>query len=103
MTPVAGPAPKKRKGTGRDDFEDAVLQHFKDRAEERRQNKREETDDDYFGLHVAAVLKKLPARSKALARLRIEQILLDAEFPEPHAPPPTPPSMQYSQYTSHYN
>ena len=90
---MPGPASKKKKGRGY--FDEAVLQHFKECAEERRRSKQEENDDDYFGRQVAVVLKKLPAIAKALARLRIEQTLLDAEFPDPHALP-QPPPMQYS-------
>ena len=77
---------KKRKMVVRDDFEEAMLQHLKERTEERK-NRKQDTDDDHFGRHVTSVLKRLPNRAKAVARLRIEQVLLDAEFPEPHAPP----------------
>ena len=43
----------------------------------------EDTDEDHFGCHIIAVLKRLPGHARAMARLRIEQVLLDAEFPEP--------------------
>ena len=85
---VPGPALKKRKT--KDVFEEAVLLHLH-KAEERRQSRQEKTDDDHFALHVGAVLKKLPPGQKAVARVKIEQILLDAEY---HGPS-TPPSIHY--------
>ena len=57
--------------------------HLKERAEERKRQQTEDTDEDHFGQHVTAVLKRLPGRARAVAKLRIEQILVDAEFPEP--------------------
>ena len=81
----------------KDDLEEAMLLHLKERAEERKRCRQaEDTDDDHFGRHVAAVLKRLPNRAKAMARLRIKQVLLDSEFPEPHAP-------LHMQYSSPYN
>ena len=61
----------------RDDFEEAMLQHLKERTEERK-NRKQDKDDDHFGRHVTSVFKRLPNRAKAVARLRIEQVLLDA-------------------------
>ena len=92
-TPPGSP-PKKRKMV-KDDFEETILLHFKERAEEKKQ-RRHETDDDHISRHVASMLKRLPNGAKAIARLRVEQLLLDVEFPEPH-----PPSLV--QYQSHYN
>ena len=40
------------------------------------------TEDDYFGRHVAEVLKRLPNTAKAIVRFRIEQVLMEGEFPE---------------------
>ena len=39
-----------------DEVEDAFLQHLREKAEERKK-RQEDTDDDHFGRHVAAVLK----------------------------------------------
>ena len=50
--------PKKRKMV-KDDFKEAILLHFKERAEEKKQCKHE-TDNDHFGHHVAFMLKRLP-------------------------------------------
>ena len=41
-----------------------------------------ETEEYYFGKHVAEVMMRLPNRAKATARLEIEKILLNAEFPD---------------------
>ena len=46
---------------------------------------KERADEDHFGKHVAATLKKLPNRARAMARLRIEEVFINAEFPEPEA------------------
>ena len=76
---------KKRKIVRVDEVEDAMLLYLKEQSEERARQKREETDEDHFGKHVAATLKKLPNRARAMARLRIEKVLIHAEFPEPEA------------------
>ena len=78
-----GPSRKKKK-TSTDPIEEALLQHLHEEAEERRRRVVvEDTDGDHFGRHVSSVLKRLPGHARAMARLRIEQVLLDAEFPEP--------------------
>ena len=52
-----GPPSKKR---NRDDFEEAMLLHLKEQAQERRQRREEEFDEDHFVRDVAAVLKRIP-------------------------------------------
>ena len=79
----AEPAPKRRKCT-RDDVDAAMLLHLQGQAERRKQQQ-ELTEDDLFGRHVACVLKRLNNRAKATARLQMEQVLMDCEFPEPRA------------------
>lgn len=37
-------------------------------------------EDDLFGLSVAATLKRLPPRSKAFAKLKIQEIMCEIEF-----------------------
>lgn len=39
-------------------------------------------EEELFGMHIAAVLRRLTNRQKAMARLRIQQVLTDVEFPE---------------------
>ena len=41
----------------------------------------QESEEDHFGRHVAAILKQLPERARTFACLQIEQPLLEAEFP----------------------
>ena len=89
-----GPPSKKR---NRDGFKEAMLLHLKEQAQERRRRREEELNEEHFGRHVAAVLKRLPNRVKATARHRIEQVLLDADFPERHAASDIPPT--YSNFS----
>ena len=45
--------------------------------------KTEETDEDiYFGQQIAATLCRFTPRQKAIAKLRMQQILVDTEFTE---------------------
>ena len=76
---------KKRKIVRVDEVEDAMRLYLKEQSEERARRKREETDEAHFGKHVAATRKKLPNRARAMARLRIEEVLINAEFTEPEA------------------
>ena len=49
------------------------------------QGRRKRRHEDHFGKHVAAKLKRLPNRTRAMAQLRIEEVLINAEFPKPEA------------------
>ena len=44
---------------------------------------REDTSDEdtLFGLQVAATLRRLTSKQKATAKIRIQQVLLEIEFP----------------------
>lgn len=44
-------------------------------------------EEELFGMHIAAVLRRLTNRQKAMARLKIQQVLTDVEFPETSLPP----------------
>lgn len=50
--------------------------------EERRTRRQQQSEDgeDHIGRHVAAVLRSLPARQRAVATLTIEQVLVDVRF-----------------------
>ena len=61
-----------------DEVEEEILKYI----DARRQH-REENDEELFGKHVAIVLQRLPHRERVMARLRFEQVLIDAKFPEP--------------------
>ena len=86
------PAPKKRKQAARNDIDDVLIRHLQEKSDARKQ-RQQETEDDHFGRHVAGVLKRLPNRMKAVARLQIEQVLMEVEFPEPES---------FQTYNSHY-
>ena len=51
--------------------------------QQRTKRKRyDELDEEtHFGLQVAATIRRFNPRQKALAKLRIEQVLVDVEFP----------------------
>ena len=73
------PPAKKKKSL--DEVDEALINHLKEKAEVRK-TRQQVTEDDHFGRHVAEVLKRLPNRAKAVAHFRIEQVLMEAEFPE---------------------
>ena len=64
------PGPKKRKQAARNDIDDVLIRHLQ--KSDARKQRQQETEDDHFGRHEAGVLKQLPNRMKAVARLRIE-------------------------------
>ena len=72
--------PRKRRKSPHE-LDDVLIRHLQERAEDRKK-RQEENEDDHFGWHVAGVLKRLPNRTKAMARMQIEQVLMHAEFPE---------------------
>ena len=63
-----------------EDFDLALLRHLQGAAERRSSRQNETSDEDHFGRHVACVLKRLDSRTRARIRLRIEQLLVDAEL-----------------------
>lgn len=83
------PASKKRKSSPHNDVDNLLIRHLQDKAQARK-TRQQQDEDDHFGHHVAGVIKRLPYRMKALARLRIEQVLMEVEFP------PEPPPTHYS-------
>ena len=66
----------------KDGVEEEMIKCIKDIRQRRDRKQAQENEDDHFGRHVAAVMNRLPNWAKALARLQIEQTLLNAEFPE---------------------
>ena len=61
-------------------MDEAILKSLKD-LEERR-TRREVDENESFGRHIGAVLRRFSPRQQAEARLRIEQVLIDVEFPD---------------------
>ena len=62
---------------------EALLQHIREQSE-RRQIHTELSDEDDFGRHEACVLKWFDSRKKAIVHLHIEELLVKAEFSDPH-------------------
>lgn len=83
------PLAKKRKVSKDDVVDEYIIQSLKSIEERRAQRKvGEDDEDELFGRQVAVTLRRLASlsRPKAMVKLRIQQILVDAEFPdEPQA------------------
>lgn len=74
---------KKRKISKGDELDEAILKSLKDIQERNaQQREQQETEEELFGKQVAAVLRRLTARQKAIAKLHIQQILTEIEFPD---------------------
>ena len=77
--PSAQPLQKRRKsgkGSG-DNLDYLVCRTLKDLHE-----RREEDDSELFGKQVGATIRRFNPRQRAQAKLRIQQVLVDVEFPE---------------------
>ena len=77
--------PKKKKKISKDDeIGECIIQSLKSIAENRcaLAQKQEEDDDQLFGRQIAITLHRLTTKQKAIAKLRIQQVLIDVEFPE---------------------
>ena len=101
-SPIPQPRSQKRKRvqTREEDLDQALLQDILD-SRERRRGKSAETPKNpevHFGLEIAERLNQMTPRLKAVAKMRIQQVLLEVEFPEPTMPPPSP-----SQTTGFYS
>ena len=57
-----------------------IISSLKSISEKREQ--RRDDEDELFGRQVAATLRRLTSRQKAQAKLRIQQTLVDVEFPD---------------------
>ena len=68
---------KKRKTSSMDQAIIKCLKHL-----DEKQPTRVLDEEELFGMHIAAVLRRLTNRQKAMARLKIEQVLTDVEFPD---------------------
>ena len=45
--------------------------------------RREDDDSEFFSKHVGATIRRFNPRQRAQVKLRIQQVLVDVEFPEP--------------------
>lgn len=81
MTPSASVTPqlppvKKRKKTKGEEVDDAILKTLTN-IEGTQMD-----EEELFGRHVGAALRRFTPRQRAIAKLQIEQILVNTEFPE---------------------
>ena len=80
MESQGGPPPAKRKRVRKgDEIEELMVRNLKD-LEERRAMKCDE--EEFFGRHVAATLRRFSLRQRAQAKMRIQRVLTDVEFPD---------------------
>ena len=75
---VSGASAKKRKIKKGDEVEDLIVHNLQDL----NNNRRVEDEDELFGQTIAATLCRFSYRQKAHAKLRIQSLLLDIEFPD---------------------
>lgn len=95
---ISRPSSKKKKLSKDSEVDDAILQSLKDISARRSDHVPDE--EELFSGSVAAVLRRLQPHQKAVARLRIQQVLIDIEFPEPANN--TMHSASFSGYAGHY-
>ena len=76
---------KKRKVTKSDEVDELILRSLK--GIEDKQAQRQDDEDELYGRQVAATMQCFTNREKALAKLHIQQVLLDIEFPAEHPHP----------------
>ena len=71
------PPKKRKKGKkGCDELDDLLIRNLKE-IEERRYD-----EEELYARQVAATLRRLTKRQQAVAKLRIQGVLLDVEFAE---------------------
>lgn len=80
------PFSKKRKRGKDSDVDEAIIRSLK-QLEERREKKTQQKydildEEDLFGRQVSSVLRRLPDRQRALAKIKVQQLLFDIEFSE---------------------
>ena len=80
------PPSKKMKDSNDDEIEVMILKSLKD-MQERRVQRNMEDEEELFGRQIAATLRRLSNRQKASAKLSIQKVLIDVEFPEDPDPP----------------
>ena len=88
------PPAKRRKSSRSKDIDELLVQSI-NMLQESRKKKEELDDEGHFAHHVAATLRRFNSRQKAVAKLRIEQVLVDVEFTQDHYS--TPP-VNYNQF-----
>ena len=82
-----------RKRLRETDVDEAImksLQLMDEQREARALQSQSMDEEDHFGQQIAAVLRRLPNRDKALAKLKIQQTQFEFEFPESANIPASP-------------
>ena len=96
---------KRPRSSQDEDIDTAIIEGFcesRERWEKRVKDKTEQNPDMHFGRDVGERLYRMTPRQKALAKVRIQQVLLEVEFPseqyyqQPMPPLPPPQFMRNS-------
>lgn len=81
-----GPQEKRRRLNREEQLDEAILEGLREsrmRRERREEAKAAENNADmYFGKYVGETLHEMAPRQKAIAKSRIQQVLLEVQFPE---------------------
>ena len=91
-SPRPQPLNQKRRRMTRDEesLDQALLQDILDSRERRAKTAETPKNPEiHFGLDIAERLNCLNPRQKAVAKLRIQRVMLEVEFPEQTTPPPS--------------
>ena len=85
---------RRRKELSVDPVSDRVMQYLESSLKQTEEHKEEPDDaDKHFLLSLLPTLKRLDARANSGVKIKIQQLLHDAEYPP--APPPPPPAPMY--------
>ena len=90
--PEKQPPLKKRRSTIDDNIDEMLITSIKNLRERQQDKQKRQLDEEtHFGLQVAETLRRFSSKQKALAKLQIDQVLFNVEFPpeQPYYPPPT--------------
>ena len=78
------PPPKKRKKNMPSDVDDAIVKYLQERqtqnSQQQQQQQQQQDEEEHFGKNIAAVMRRFTNRQKAVAKLQIQQVLLNVEF-----------------------
>lgn len=80
--------PQRRKHSSTKDVDDAIIQLSKSVVERRNKKERREPENDetrnpeyHYAIKVAKTLSRLTSRNRSLAKMKIQQMLFELEFP----------------------
>ena len=84
--------PLKKRSSTIDDNDEMLITSIKNLRERQQDKQKGQLDEEtHFGLQVAETLRRFNSKQRALAKLQIDQVLFNVEFPpkQPYYPPPT--------------